>query len=259
MSGTQAIAEDRRDRIIEDSIRDHRPGVLTRQADCGWQTYRTQFISGSRPSGAVVLKIDPSNEQSVDRLPNPGESLGVTFRAGHMKCMFSSILENVHPGSDGSLLTLKWPDEVQRLQRRVYERVQPPPGMVVAVRFWRFDALSASPGGDRAARYGQLEDISAGGIRVQTTDAGTLDTGCIYRCAFSPRPQAPSLVIDARLRHHEHADRGRVSLGFQFVGLETTSDGRKVLNRLVKVIGQFQRARQGDRRLPKPPVEPDST
>ena len=249
MSGTQTIAEQRRDRVIEDSIRDQRPSVLTLKTDRGWRTYRSRFLSGSRPNGTVVLKVDAQDDSSTVSLPAPGESLGVSFRSGHMKCVFSSVLEGVRTDNDGPIITLRWPSEVQRLQRRVYERVEPQDGNVVAVRFWLHEPVASPPGAEPAVRYGQLEDLSAGGMRVQTADAEGIQSGCGYRCAFMPKARGPSLVVDATLRHQEATERGRVSLGFQFVGLETTVEGRKTLNSLVKILMHFQRARD---RLRKP-------
>ncbi len=248
MAGTQSIAEDRRDRVIEDSIRDQRPSVLTLQTQRGWRTYRSRFISGSKPTGTVVIQVDSQEDARPVELPPPGESLGVTFRSGHMKCMFSSVLQSVRAEGDGPMVILRWPEEIQRLQRRMYERAAPPSGTVIAVRFWRHDPSASSPGNEPSVRYGQLEDVSAGGLRLQTAETEGLEPDLGYRCAFSPKPHSPSLVIDATLRHLKPTDQGRVSLGFQFVGLETTLEGRRNLNRVARIVSQFHRSSETMRR-----------
>jgi hypothetical protein len=53
-------------------------------------------------------------------------------------------------------------------------------------------------------------------------------------------------VLDAVLRHREAAEQGRASLGFQFVGMETTPEGLRLLDRLVRIVNHFQRSRPHD-------------
>jgi c-di-GMP-binding flagellar brake protein YcgR len=174
----------------------------------------------------------------------------VTFRTGHKKCVFGTVVEPGDGHTTESVVTLRWPDHLQQIQRRLFERAQPPQGTVIPVRLWR-EGSSAGPREEvRSIRHGQLEDLSAGGMRVKAHDASEFHAGRTYRCVFTPRAGGPSIVVDAFARHRQAADQGRASIGFQFVGLEATPEGRRVLARIARTVSQFQRARSRSRSVP---------
>ena len=242
MSGTRVIPASRRDEILEESIRQQRQGVLTYRAVGGWRAYKSVFTSGSSESATLRMLARAPRDGSEGWPMQPGDTLGVTFRLGHKKCMFSSVLRSVEPCENGAIVRLTWPKQIQQLQRRAYERAEPPRGNVVAVRIWQADVADGVGPGQRNVRHGQLEDISAGGMRLKIADPKDLTPGSTYRCSFSPRNGAPPVVFEATLRHREAGDEGRVSLGFQFIGLETSAEGRKTLDRLASIVTHFQHA-----------------
>jgi len=241
MSATQTIARERQDQILEDAVRSELPLVLTHNGNDGWRTYKAAFGAGQGAAKGILVKVTRTGIDAEEKLPVPGDVLGVTFRIGHKKCMFNTVLVSVGRTKEGFLWTIRRPEQLQQLQRRAYERAVLPPGTVVAVRFWRDVAGDNAVADTRDVRHGQLEDISAGGMRIKVADSNDVQLDQTYRCVFTPRPGKPSLVLDAVLRHREAADRGRASLGFQFVGLETTQDGLRLLDRLVRSVNHFQR------------------
>ncbi len=238
MSATQTVARERHDQILEDAVHSERQLVLTHNSECGWRTYKAVFASGNSPSQGILVKVAGAGS----KLPEPGDVLGGTFRVGHKKCMFSTVLLSLSGKTECSQWTIRKPEQLQQLQRRAYERAAPPHGTVVAIRFWR-EVASEHPSVDsRNVRHGQLEDISAGGMRIKVADSKDVQVDRTYRCVFTPRPGKPSLVLDAVLRHREAADQGRASLGFQFVGMETSQEGLRLLDRLVRIVNHFQRS-----------------
>ncbi len=240
MTTLQAIPGKRCGEIIEHSIRNEVHAVLSHNRPEGWRTYKANFVSGSRASRSLRIKavsVPPSPDSA---LPDAGEPVGVSFRLSHKKCMFSSVVQSTRRDEDGILFTLSWPDKLQQLRRRAYERVAPPQGTVIPVRFWRDTTRATGPQAERQVRHGQLEDISAGGMRIKAANLSDLEVGGSYHCAFMPRPSAPALVLEATLCHHEATDQGRASLGFRFVGLEATPDGQRMLERLVRIVSQYQ-------------------
>ncbi len=242
MCAMQSIDGRGADRIVEDSIARESRAVLTSRSSRGWRIFKSKFVSGTRESGKLSLLARSPDDEPELILPEPGDTIGMTFRVGHKKCMCSTTLQAVERRADGTLFIIGWPGRLQQLQRRAYERVAPPHGRVVAVRFWREDAQS-STGGKRIVRNAQLEDVSAGGMRIKVSDTSDLELNTLYKCLFAPRSGAPSLVVEATLRHQEAAEGGRASLGFQFIGLETTPDGRCLLDQLARIVKQFQRGR----------------
>ncbi|MFQ5591281.1 MAG: PilZ domain-containing protein [Phycisphaerae bacterium] len=141
-----------------------------------------------------------------------------------------------------------WSGRLEQLQRRTYERVAPPRDTVIAVRFWREGATSDKEA-KRVVRHGQMEDLSAGGMRLKVADVSDLEIDTLYKCVFSPRSGAQSLVLEATLKHHEAVENRRASLGFQFIGLETTPQGRRTLDQLARIVKRFQRVRNRARQF----------
>ena len=247
MSATQTIASDRHAQILEDSVRQQRPIVITHNSRTGWRTFKGTFqasSSGTPLSGtpSMNLVVEPNSDHTPEHTPSIGDTLGGTFRLGHKKCMFNTTLMSVRHEGNGEIWTVRQPEQLQQLQRRAYERAVPPKGSVIAVRFWKETPNGETPSDSRSVRHGQLEDLSAGGMRVKVADPKELETDRTYRCVFTPRPGKPAMVLDAVLRHREASDQGRSSLGFQFVGMETSDEGLKILDRLVRIVQHFHRA-----------------
>jgi hypothetical protein len=248
MTTTQSIDRERQDQVLLDSIRQQRQLVLTHGSAEGWRTFKALFMLGSPSSGELILRVPLDGETQALLMPHPGTTLGGTFRLGHKKCMFSTAMRDIRSAEDHSVVTVHWPQHLQQLQRRAYERAEPPRGTIVAVRFWR--EIDESPVEARVVRHGQLEDLSCGGMRLKVADAHDVDMGSTYRCVFAPRPGKPSIVLDGILRHREAGERGRASLGFQFVGLETSTEGLRTLDRLARVVNHYQRAHHHRPRKP---------
>ncbi len=242
MSATQTIARERHDQILKDAVVSERQLVLTHNSADGWRTYKAVFVPGQASAKGILVKVTGAEGNTEEKFPAPGDVLGATFRNGHKKCMFSTILESVQGKTDDSLWTIRRPEQLQQLQRRAYERAAPPQGQVIAVRYWREVPGDNSAVDKRNVHHGQLEDISAGGMRLKVADSHDVQLDRTYRCVLTPRPGKPPLLLDAVLRHREAAEHGRASLGFQFVGMETTQDGLRLLDRLVRCVNHFQRS-----------------
>jgi len=220
--------------------------VLTQRLPSGWRTLKGTMHEGSDRAGTIVVLLIDAQRFAPEELPQVNEVVGITFRWGHKKCMFAAPIRSYAFEGDHLLITLAWPDHLQQLQRRAYDRVEPPRGNVVAVRFWL--EREGVEGDARDVRHGQLEDISAGGMRIKTADLKDVELDQTYRCVFSPSPGAPAMIVDARLRHREATDHGRASLGFQFIGLELSQEGQRALARLARIVSQYQRGQRGPRR-----------
>jgi c-di-GMP-binding flagellar brake protein YcgR len=240
LGALQLISGRNAERIMEHSIRRRLRTVLTCQDPHGWHARPSRFALGSKSAGTVGCIVDFTGGAAESTLPHPGETMGVTFRMGRKKCMFSGVLRSIQQGSDGTLVTLTWPTHLEQLQRRAYDRVAPPKDCVVAVRFWLEDLPSAASG-ERNIRHGQLEDLSAGGMRISASGLSQVEIGATYKCVFAPRSGAAPLVIDATLRRHETIDEGRASLGFHFIGFETTQEGIHSLDRIAQIVNGYQR------------------
>lgn len=244
MSGTHVLVRSQQDHILDESAHHERFAVLTHQGPEGWRLLKGRFAPNKQENASIHLAIPWPNGNRQTRLPEPGDSIGCTFRVGHKKCMFESTVDQTERLPEAASVILRRPSQIQQLQRRVFERSAPPPGDIIAIRFWREQNDNANTSGLRDIRHGQLEDISAGGLRVKVARPQDIEDGAVYRCTFAAKPGKPPFLLDAILRHREAAEEGRASLGFQIIGLEATAEGRRTLDRLARLVSHFQRAAQ---------------
>lgn len=248
MSRTHTIERPQQEEIIADAIREQRQLVLTYNLPGGWRRQKAVFVSGSASTREALVHALLPEDFSQVQLPVHGSIVGGSFRLGHKKCLFSASVRTCGPRAKTVPISLTWPDHLSQLQRRAFERATPPKGNVIAVRFWVDHGEGAAPDA-REVRHGQLEDISAGGLRLKVADALSVEMEKTYKAVFTPRQGKPALILDAILRHREIAEKGRASLGFQFVGLETSTEGLRMLDRLARLVSHFQRSQS---RRPEP-------
>ncbi len=238
MSTLQVIPEDRVAEVIDVLASSRGPAILSIQRPRGWRTFKVYHSLADRQADTIQLSASDERREHEPFVPDVGEAVGVSFRFGHKKCMFSTAIQAAKTTSSGFDVTLDWPKKISQLQRRAYERAKPPAGAVIPVRFWLDDAVASTGDEPRDVRHGQLANISAGGMSVQTAESTDVETDRSYRCIFSPKQGARSLIVDTTLRHREGIS-GRAVLGFQFVGLEATAEGRKQLERVARVVSRF--------------------
>ena len=244
MSAMQTVGNECRQRILASVAENSSHAVISYLGPEGWRNYKCRFHS-VLPGGDEVSLLAEEMSAGDHEFPKPGEVVGVSFRLGHKKCMFSAVLLGVdRPRLP--VVRLRCTSQLCQLQRRAYERAIPPRDVVVPVRFWHLVATGQSVGIGRETRHGQLENISAGGMRIQTRSFHQPAIESTHRCILTARPGAPTLIVDAVLRHYDPVANERASLGFQFVGLESTSEGQQVLQSIVQIVNRFRRAR-GDR------------
>ena len=174
--------------------------------------------------------------------PVAGELFGVAFRRGHKKCLFNAVVVDVGEHSAGdatqSGFAVRWPGDVQELQRRVYQRACPPAGRRLEVRV----VPGGTPTDEQQAFNGAMEDLSAGGMRIRCPNDPDLETRQAAKIAFALGPRRSELTVDGTFRHSEATADGEWSLGFQFVGLETSPEGQELLVRIARIVTDFQRA-----------------
>lgn len=246
MCALEIIAERQRvERVLGDAISDQRQALVTHQTRTGWRIHKTTLVSGSEGAGLVTLRsrFGDGEAQGEAFLPNPGDEIGVTFRAGHKKCMFGSTVSSLAGEGTEPLITLQWPPRLQQLQRRAYQRIALPRHAAIPVRLVHGPSNDGLHAEIRSVRHAQLEDLSVGGMRVRIQDSASLKQDDAYRCVFAPRPGKPSFVIDALIRHTEAPTAGHATVGLQFIGLEVSAEGMRTLDRLARVVNYFQRAR----------------
>ena len=260
MSQLMDVKHQRRDEILCQAAERQVQAVISHRLDNGWTTYKSRILQADAAEGFVILQHpEPGPGQAPPELA-PGEQIGVSFRRGHKKCLCSAHIElltsfKLSDGQAVAALQIPWPEELQEIQRRVYYRAEVPAGRRIEVAVWDGGILDRNQAELRDAPHhtGLLLDISGGGCRVsfEPSRDPQLQSGDTIGIRFQPDPRSEPIFLDAVFRHVEDNTRSNLALGFQFVGLETTSQGRQMLQALSRVVSTFLRidARRKQHRL----------
>lgn len=201
-----------KENILIDAIKLAKPIVLTTKTKIGWNLYRSEFKSSNLPQNIICKS--PEMRFGLEKISYG--KVGVSFRLGTQKVLF-------HSNYLGNKLT--WPNKMAILQRRCYERTTP--RRRITVRFWKFNE------DNRTVYYGELIDISAGGMKV------SVGKPCEMVCHTCAIEADKFLLVDAIPRSSQQDDK-RTIVSFQFVGLEFDDEGQKKLQCLSRLIKQYR-------------------
>ncbi|MFC1794665.1 flagellar brake protein [Planctomycetota bacterium] len=205
-----------------------------------------------------------SVESTISRRQRPinirvDQPVGISFKHGYGKFIFDTTVKALEPSTDpetqrqcGGTIVLGSPDKIEVIQRRSYFRVNVPESLNVKVLLWHRSGKrgETDPKHDTAGEMnncsqGRLMDISAGGAQIivpNQNDAGkaSFKKGQFISMRFTPVPYETPLVLSAQIRNVlPTADEKNASLGLQIVGLETSSEGREVLSRLIGIVEKY--------------------
>lgn len=244
------VQDQRRDEVLLEAADKNSIASMARRLETGWITYKSRFLQVDSSGAYMILeRPDPSPGQAPPEWV-PGEMVGVSFRRGHKKYLFSGEVLSLLSAEMGSVtdvpaLKITWPEVVQEMQRRLYFRANVPSGRRIDVRIWDGINIAAAPAelNGRPHHAGQLLDVSAGGCRVIMDGARNphLESGDTVIVQFQPDPRTAPIRLDAMFRHVQELPLGKVALGLQFVGLEMSPNGRKTLQDLSRVVSAFLR------------------
>lgn len=239
-----ATGKDVREIIVEAAER-QTPVVLSHRGAAGWRTFKSQFLPAGKEQ-SIHVGCPGQDTTGEAGLLAEGMLLGVSFRRGHRKCMFASVVDGRRAlvTADGCVdaLVLRQPEVIQMLQRRVYHRTPVPADRKIAVVI---RCQTTGTDADAARRpspscRGLLRNISVGGMAVGVepgTDLG-LTIGQTVRAEVH-LPTARALHVEVNYRHQTMVGN-ELQLGFQFVGLETTASGREAAERLSRLAVELQ-------------------
>ena len=224
------------------------PVAVTFQHDGAWWSVHSRVV---HVEGAHLLLEFPRTQdgQAVPAL-QPADRAGVSFKLKHHKHIFTATVVGVEeapdPNGGGSMRVLRVcsPTKMLRLQRRMFQRVDVPPNRIVRASFW-LGGCSDEPSGttpDRPVWSGRVVNLSAGGFQVATGDdvGPSLEVGdnVGVRIAFGAADE--TVYANAQFRHLEEVG-GQRHLGFQFVGLAQSHEGRDALQLIGGKVAQYQR------------------
>lgn len=223
------------------------PMIVTIRSENTWANLHSRALSirGSH----LLLEMPVPEEGAIPHEFVPAERIGVSFKLKHHKHIFAGTVagqERVKTadGTEIPALAIVMPTRMQRLQRRAYIRVDVPANRVVRASFWLggCDSEPAGTSPEHPVWYGRVMNISAGGFQLETDQASSehLEPGDKVGMRLVFGASGETIYADAQFRHKDEVGLQRL-LGFQFLGLTETPEGRVVLQVISAKVSEFQR------------------
>ncbi len=234
------------DDAITLAVRKHIPLTLSIN-NGGWVNFHSRFIA---IQDTHVLLEPPYTNGEESHEFSPAEKVSFSFKLKHHKYLSDARMAGLQEitledGSAGKALALCFPMRMQRVQRRSFTRIAVPPGRIVRVSFWAGDKDNepTSPTDGRPVWSGSVIDLSAGGFCCTVTGDKVpfLKEGQYVGVRIGFGPGQESIYSDAHFRHCDTSGQ-KNSLGFQFLGLAHTADGREVLRTIGQKMCQFAKS-----------------
>lgn len=232
-------------KLIENAAKRCISLTLTNRRDNAWEVHKANFLSLQANKLVISQPIPDSHTGPME--PSPGQEVAITFKKGYNKCLFMTrvIGQEQHElelGVNVPALVVYCPEQLEKIQRRSYNRVEPPADRQIAVTFVKHDDDEV------ASQYqGNLANLSAGGMAIWANKQclENIQEGEIYQLDFTPLDGQSPIVVQGRLRYAMPQDSGdnadELQLGFQFIGLEMTEQGRSMIRRIGRVVSVYQR------------------
>lgn len=249
MAMLQELNTRRIDEVLEEAAQRNVPATITVRLGESWANFHSRMIQISPERLLVQLPMPHENQPPHEF--SPAERIGVSFKLKHHKHIFQATVAGVvqmtlDDGSTVPVLSLCLPTRMQRLQRRAYLRVDVPANRIVRASFW-LGGRAAEPAGatpEQPVWSGLVTNISAGGFQLVAENgaAQTIEPGFTVGVRLSFGAARDSVYADAQFRHAEPGPGGSDLLGFQFMGLDQTPEGRQSLRVISENVGEFQRA-----------------
>ncbi len=253
MPNLQELDNDQINEAIHGAADKRIPIVVTSRLDDGWVIFYSRLVA---MEGTHLFLEPPRSDADEQHDFTPADRVGLSFKYRHHKHICSATVAGwtTHAEQDGGespVLCVICPTRMHRLQRRVYQRVSVPEGKIARASFW-LGGGETEPAGtstDIAVWPGTIDNISAGGFQMSCPGyAGpSLQVGDAIGVHLSFGIGRERCFTDAQFRHLEVID-GVAHLGFQFVGLAQSRQGRAALQMISAKVSEFQRMQEGPKR-----------
>ncbi len=240
---------------ITDAIKKHIPLNLSIHSD-HWTNLHSRFLDVRQER--LIVELPSSQDEGSPCKFVPAERIALSFKFKHYKYLGSTCVGGItqfslEDGTSIPALSLCFPMHMQKLRRRSFTRVNVPEGRIVRASFWSGgkECEPAGPSSEAPVWSGSVKDLSAGGFKVHicADRMPALEVGQTVgvRIAFGPGEE--SIYTDAQFRYCSPRDGiERFAIGFQFVGLAHTEEGRTVLCTIARKMDEFSRFTRSNHR-----------
>ena len=280
--------------ILETAIAEKVPAIMSYLSKGKWHV--AKVLMTNLGASRLSVKIWPKDKPRPVNI-HVHQPVGVSLKYGYGKFIFDTTVEGLEQSasaqggpergseSKGGAIVLAVPGRIEIVQRRSYYRVDVPKSLKVNVLLWHrgqnyvpadvtcspdkqqdrsaCTGVSADANDETRDYYqGRLVDISAGGaqISVDTAQKPDLRKGQFIGLTFTPMPYERPLIFDAQIRNIlPTVDSQNICLGLQIVGLEASSEGRQILERLCDVVERYFQINQSGAKQQEMKGAPENT
>ena len=244
------MAEAAKRDLLRDAIARNSAAVVSLPSAGMLRHHKSRFLSECA-DGFWVESV-PAERVLVDALVASEEPVGVSFKSGHTKVVFTSPVSRRDPEyrinaeTVVEAILLPFPPEVKAIQRRSNYRVGVRGDSALSVRIWRIAEHTYLKDRPMAVQEVNCEvrDISLGGLGVtfKGEDGQPPKVSQADRLRISLSYNEISLLMEGRMRApHGQQDKDLIRAGVQFKKLENDLEGRQNLAHLTRIVGELQR------------------
>jgi c-di-GMP-binding flagellar brake protein YcgR len=226
--------------LLREAISQRAGAVISLPANGAIQHFKTRFI-GPRDDSFSVEPV-PADPTVVETLIAQNSNIGLAFRSGPAKVIFTSQLRPIPAEMAASVLLVRYPSEVHMVQRRSSYRVAVGDDGEVEVRVWRIaDHAILRDRPSAALEMGaKLVDLSVGGLGLHLEVSGD-PLAVEQRLRILLHFGEIEALLDGRARHVRPSADGSQRVGVQFKKLENDLEGRQTQTRLATIVAHLQR------------------
>jgi c-di-GMP-binding flagellar brake protein YcgR len=236
--------------LLSDAIARNSALVLSLPSAGMARNYKSRFLTED-PEGFWV-EAAAGEKALIDELLASGQPVGVAFRSGPNKVLFTVPIKRHNPAlvvnAQTSLeaILLGTPVEIKTVQRRSNYRVGITADSDLTARMWRVPEhfhLNDRPQASQEVKA-DLRDISLGGLGVilRSRDANELKIVPGQRLRIELKYSEVTLLLDGRVRQPtpNEANDG-IRTGIAFKPLDNQLEGRQKLAQLARIVSDLQR------------------
>ena len=238
MSRGETLKFDQISDFLLTAVQGKAPVVVSFTRQGKWRLFDAR-IAAFDDEKIVLAEIKETKSLEAD------QPVGICIEIGHSKYLFEATIQAVEGTGKGSKVHLEFPDKVECMQRRAYERQPVPENLKVKTLFWHrgyLDETNKEP----IEQYwqGRLLNLSASGAQI-AVDLDMRDCFCVGQLVgvqFTPMSYQRPLLLESHVRYLiDEPEQHQFLVGIEFLGLESGQEGRHVLHRLVTVISEYEK------------------
>lgn len=242
MTHSNTLQPDQIHDFLLSSIQEHADVVVSFTRRDKWHLYHSQICEFNEDF--VILKGGNADKLIIN------QPVGMCVRLGHFKYLFETSVRSIEGAEEGGRVFLDFPDKVEQLRRRTFERQQVPANLKVKCLFWHRGYLDDSQT-EPAEQYwqGRLLNLSAGGAQIAVDQdlRSHFSKGQLVGVQFTPMSYQRPLLLEAHVKYLiDQPGHEQFLVGVEFLGLESGPEGREVLHRLVRVVQDYEKMNRSD-------------